>query len=154
MAVYDATYDDIDQVTGLIADFYLETSYDAPLINEHKTKDALGRLLDARAIAKNNVFFQVLANQGWVQGVIIAERVEDVWSDLRVVVEHLIYVRSPYRGSAAAGRLLYAFKDWAEAQPSAIRAQASSGINDPAVFEMYKKMGWHERGRIFGKEVV
>lgn len=153
MEVRYATHEDTEAVCLLIARFLTEAPYPTAPLAMDKAAGAVGALVSHQAMGNPRAFAVVMDHGGLLAGMILAERCADIWTDADVVQEHFVYVREPYRGSVAAGRMLLRFKEWAEGAPGMVRAQASSGINDDAAAAIYAKMGWHQRGVIYGTEV-
>lgn len=149
MYIRDADQADIPQLCGLIADFYAEAPYDAPLINPDKAAHVFDALIAAPADA---VYIKVIEHQGMIVGGLLAERQEDIWSDAHKVVELFMYVHPPYRKRPAVGKLLLDFKRWTQEIPSVVRVEASSGINDEDAAKVFKKLGWRYRGMLYGSE--
>lgn len=142
-------YADIPQLSGLIADFYAEVPYHAPVINPEKTAAVLKAYIDA---PEDTAFIQVIDMEGLLIGFMIGERMPDLWSDSVRTVETALYVKAPFRGRPSAGRLLLNFAKWAEEVPGMIRVEASSGITDENAAQVYAKLGWSMRGTLHGME--
>mgnify|MGYP003635339584 CR=1 FL=1 len=154
MHVREALLQDIVGVTGLIQDFYSEQPLECPPINVERSKAIIGALVAAQAVDNNAVFLRVIADDdGGLHGMIIAERVQDLWTDEKVVCEYFIFTSPAQRGTLCAGRLLLTFKKWAEAERCVIRVSASSGIKDAHAAGVFVKLGWEPRGLLFGTEV-
>jgi len=151
--IRSAHYGDIPQVAGLISDFYQESKYDAPPINPEKTAHVLKAYIDD---AGEKSFFEVIDTddrKNTLVGFMIGERTHDLWSDALKTVEVALYVRPLFRGRPSAGRLLLNFAKWAEAVPSMIRVEASSGITEENAARVYAKLGWSRRGTLHGVEL-
>jgi len=146
--IRDAAADDIPQVAQLIAAFYDDAPYEAPQINLKKTEYVLPFFLGG----KPNVFFKVIEVEGGLVGAVLAERTQDLWSDALKTMDHFIYVKPPWRGSLAAGRLIMQLRDWANEVPSVVRFEASSGLKDDELGRVFMKSGWSYRGTLYGSE--
>ena len=142
---------DINQVAGLIADFYAESDYNAPLINPDKTRMVLQAYIDN--VQNEDLFCQVIDMNNEIGGIMIGERLPDLWSDTPRVCEIMMYVKPLYRGRPSAGRLLLNFADWAKEKPAMIRVEAGSGIATSNATQVFTKLGWGHRGTLHGTEV-
>lgn len=151
MSVRKAATEDALQIVSLLQEMRSESSYYTPPLSEEKCFRNIEALLAAQAA--NRALLLICEDDGRVTGSVAAERTEDVWTDSDVVVEHFLYVLPEKRGGFDAGKLALLFKTWAESEPGSIRAQASSGIDDDNAFTMYDKIGWPQRGRVYGMEV-
>jgi hypothetical protein len=148
--IRDARADDIPVLTDLIAGFYAEAPYEAPEINREKAAFILGYMIER---VGDNVYVRVAEDALFgVVGVLIAERQSDLWSDAEKIVELIMYVEPAKRGSTLAGKLLLDFGKWCQIRPAVVRVEAGSGIDDAAVGSVFRKMGWAERGVLYGAE--
>lgn len=149
MAVRDATYEDIPQLTGLIADYYEEADFEAPSIIPEKCAFVLEQVV---AHVGDDVFMKVYEVDGKLAGAFFAERVQDIWSDAFKVVEQFIYVRPAFRGKPGAGKLMLMFAKWAQLRPSVVRVEASMGIDNEHAATLFSRLGYEPRGSLHGME--
>lgn len=149
MPVRDATHTDVPQVVGLIADFYAEAPYDAPQVNPDKSAHVLHEAVENIG---QKICFKVYTVGDYYAGTLLAERHTDLWSDAVKTIDHLLYVRPPFRGRAGAGKLIMAYHKWSQVVPSVVRIEASSGLNDEQAAATFAKLGYGPRGTLHGME--
>lgn len=149
MAIRDATASDVPQLCGLISDFYGESKYVAPVIDPDKTAFVLRFMIER---ISDDLFFKVIERDGRVVGLLIAERLPDLWSHAEKAVEQIMYVTPGYRGTASAGKLLIEFARWSQIRPAVVRVEASSGVDNDKAAAVFAKLGWEPRGTLHGME--
>ena len=148
--IRDARADDITVLLDLLDGFRKESPYESPPINREKAAFVLDYMIQRIG---DNVYVRVAEDALFgVVGVLIAERQSDLWSDAEKIVELIMYVEPAKRGSTLAGRLMMDFHAWSELRPAVVRVEAGSGIDNAAVGAAFRKMGWAERGVLYGSE--
>lgn len=148
--IRDARADDIPVLLDLLDGFRKESPYEAPPVNREKAAFVLDYMIQR---VGDNVYVRVAEDVLYgVVGVIVAERHSDLWTDAEKVVSLIVYVEPAKRGSTLAGRLMLDFRAWSDLRPAVVRVEAGSGIDDAAVGAAFRKMGWAERGVLYGAE--
>lgn len=149
MTVRDAVYEDIPQITGLIADFYMEAGFQTPPINPEKCSYILQQMITDGG---DTVFFKAYDVGGYLAGAFLAERVPDLWSDAERVIEQFLYVRPPFRKRPGAGKMMLQFAEWAKERPAIVRVEASMGIDNDHAADIFERLGYQYRGTLHGME--
>lgn len=150
---------DFERVVNLIGAMYAEARYKTRAgedgkINRAKTGRLVGKWIETAVSGYTDIFFKVIEFEGAVEGFIIAERMNDLYTDYRIVIDHFIYVTPNMRRSPQMGKLLKEFVQWAEQTPAVIRVQATAGVEEQHAGQVFEKLGWQECGRVYGKENV
>lgn len=160
MKVRDGDISDLSETLELIEDMGAlmrhHAGADAERFSVDRSKSArrLGGVLGVSTFGNDDLFCKVLDDGERLQGLVIAERLPDLWMNAKVVVEHVIFIRPAFWGSFAAGKLLLQFKQWAEAIPgTVVRVHAEAGPTNEKARRAFNKLGWAERGTVHGVEV-
>ena len=103
----------------------------------------------------DDLWFDVIdRDDGDLRGMIIAERVEDLWTQATVTSDHLIFVDKEVRNSLIAGRFLLRLLHWADKVPGIVRITANAGLDDVHAGKVFTKAGLGFRGTVHGKETI
>jgi N-acetylglutamate synthase-like GNAT family acetyltransferase len=143
---------DVKHLVDLIEDFYDEAPYEAPSVHREQSEFVFHEMVKAQWADPVKHFLYVIEVQGKVRGAILAERIPDLWSEAEKVVEHFIYVTPKLRGGIQPGKLLATFAKWTKIRPAVVRVEAASGLDDDKVGAVFERMGWHNRGTLYGSE--
>ena len=146
----DLIRDDMPVLLELAREMHQAGVYSAYPMDEARVAYILTALIDApQAFAKG---YEV---RGTLVGAFVGEVIQDLWIDVMVGVDHAFYVRASHRKTRAGVVLIRAFEDWAAAQGAdVVRPVVYAGVDNDAVSEVLKRMGYEAAGAVHKKEAA
>ena len=76
------------------------------------------------------------------------------WSDKKLAMDTLLYVKPEHRGTKVSFLLMQAWEKWAK-ESGAVEVQISiaSGIHEDKTCQFYQRLGYHHTGTQYRKEI-
>lgn len=102
-------------------------------------------------IASQDGYLWVYTSKGEVKGFMWAMAHELApWSTRKIASDLLLYVVPELRGSSAALKLIYTYREWAKSIGcKEVRLSVASGVNQDRTCGLYKKLGFTLFGEVF-----
>lgn len=145
----DLTTADLPALLQLGREMHAEGVYAAYPMDEARVEFILNRLLPLPDVL--TIGYEI---RGELVGLFIGEVIQDLWVDVLVAVNQMVYVRRSARSSRAGYALLHAYSEWAEARGAdAMSFSVYAGINNDAVGRALKELGYAAAGGTFKREV-
>lgn len=148
--VRDATFFDVPEILRL-ADVYVReevepTGHHSAVWDAHMMADNLMKSMDS-----SDELVIVAVEDGQIIGYLwAAAHLLAPWSPVLVSSDYLFYVMPEHRGSRAAMRLIYAYKEWAcEVGCVEVRLSVASGINHDRTERLFERLGFHRYASTF-----
>jgi len=143
-----ATLNDIDTIVEIGNVMHLESSYRDLPFDCDKVKCLMAGLINGHGI----VF---VAEKG---GSIIggfAGGIADFWfNNVSHAFDYGLFILPDHRGGSAAIRLLSAFEHWAKSMGAVwCDVGITTGVHAEKTGKMYEKLGYHQSGLLYRKEV-
>jgi GNAT superfamily N-acetyltransferase len=123
----------------------------------HYDKDKTAREIVLPALMRPNTefFYAAFSNDGAPVGFFGGTLVTMAFNDDVVAEEKYIYVIPSWRGSDAGFKLYEAFENWAKANGAArVNMTVTVGIDDEKADKFYKRLGLHQAGVSYEKEIA
>lgn len=145
--IRDLTYDDLPQLLELAREMHRTGVYAAYPMDEARVAYVLTRLIEVPEAL--SIGYE---SKGELVGAFVGEVVQDLWVDVRVGVNQLLYVQQSRRSSGAGVKLIRHFENWAQnAGADRLAFSLYAGINDDRTARALIKLGYHQNGGGFNK---
>jgi|3_EtaG_2_1085321.scaffolds.fasta_scaffold01080_7 GNAT superfamily N-acetyltransferase len=120
-----------------------ESVYKAYPLNLHRTKFILEDL-----IHNEGVYSVGVTVGGELVGVFLGEVSTDLWADVQVARDIVLYLVPEHRGGGHGVRLLKGFKKWAEPISNVVVISVFAGIDNEKMAALLGRMGYSDAGSL------
>tara|TARA_R110000737_G_scaffold58287_2_gene84249 strand:- start:1101 stop:1556 length:456 start_codon:yes stop_codon:yes gene_type:complete len=141
--------DDLDILLDAAVEFFAESRFSNIPMDVGRSRAVLSAFLCSTEAA----VFGALDGD-YVAGLLIVERMPDLWADREFAQEIALYVRPAYRSTRIGSDLITSLIGWADSNALAVRMTIDSGIVDERVANALERRGLQRRGWIMGREAV
>lgn len=136
---------DIPTLVEMGAEMIAASSFAAMPYSPEKTAESIRRDIE-------HAFAAVSVEGDIITGVILGDVVQPWYSEQRMAVDYVLYVRPQYRGTRAAVMLVKAWAAWAvDSGAKQLRPGVSTG--DPQAERLYEALGFRRVGAVFMMDV-
>lgn len=148
--IRELNHDDLPQLLALGRELHQLGVYASYPVDESRSAYILTQLIDEPSVL--TIGYEI---DGALAGAFIGEIIQDLWVDVQIAVNQMVYVFDRHRSSLAGMRLIRAFTDWAHAQNAdMISFRIYAGVNNAAVGDMLVRMGYAEEGGIYTRNLL
>jgi GNAT superfamily N-acetyltransferase len=145
----DLTRDDMPALLELAREMHQAGVYSAYPMDEARVAYILTALIDAPEAL--TIGYQI---KGDLAGAFLGEIIQDLWVDVRLAVNQMVYVRKASRSSKAGFSLIEAYTKWAEQRGADVmHFTVYAGINNDAVGRTLQRLGYAPSGGAYNKEI-
>ena len=137
------TTDDMKDLLRMALHMSEESRFDRFRLNLERTKAILTRLIELPQCLTYGV-----EKNGELVGFILAENVQDLWHDMYICVEHILYIKPEHRGAGVSSVLLDEFKAYG-AGSAMLRCDVFAGCDDTAASYALMAANLVPTGQIF-----
>ena len=134
---------DLPQLLHISRSMHVESVYRKYTLHEERTEYILCELILNPAVYTKGVFL----NDKLI-GVFLGEVSTDLWTDVQVARDIILYVLPEHRSGGQGIRLLKSFKEWAEPRADEIVISVFAGIENAALGRILDRMGYTKSGTL------
>lgn len=147
--IRDLNHDDLPQLLELAREMHRIGVYAAYPMDEARVAYILTRVIGAPGTL--TVGYEI---KGELVGAFLGEIIQDLWVDVQLAVNQMLYVRKASRSSKAGLALINAYTEWAKKQGADVtHFSVYAGINNDAVGRTLQRLGYVPVGGAYNKEI-
>jgi GNAT superfamily N-acetyltransferase len=147
MGVRKASFDDIHVLLTLCKEMHAEGSYKMIKLSIKKLEQFF-----RQKISDSDSLVIVWHDKEELNGFFVADIVEYFFSEEKLAVDTLFFIRKENRKKSGAKRLLDSYFTWAESHNiREICLSTTNGVDTDKIENMYTKLGFHNSGVMYKK---
>jgi len=141
--IRDLTLSDIPVLMQIAELMHVESIYNEYPLNRDRTKFILEEL-----IPKEEVYTKGVEVDGSLVGVFLGEVTTDLWAEVQVARDIILYMIPEHRGGGHGVRLLKGFRKWAEPLSDIVVISVFAGIDNEKMARLLDRLGYSDAGSL------
>jgi|TARA_R110000824_G_scaffold263161_1_gene451809 GNAT superfamily N-acetyltransferase len=141
--IRDLTQADVPQLLHIARSMHVESVYKDYALHEERTEYILCDL-----ILNTSVYSKGVVLNDELIGVFLGEVSTDLWTDVQVARDIILYVLPEHRSGGQGVRLLKSFKEWAAPRADEIVISVFAGIENATLGHILDRMGYIKSGTL------
>lgn len=141
--IRDLTVGDVPRLLEIAELMHVESLYSEYILNLDRTRFILEDL-----IPKEEVYTVGVDVDGELVGVFLGEVTTDLWAEVQVARDIILYLVPEYRGGGHGVRLLKGFRKWAEPLSDLVVISVFAGIDNKKMAGLLDRLGYSDAGSL------
>jgi GNAT superfamily N-acetyltransferase len=141
--IRDLALSDIPALMQIAELMHVESLYSEYPLNRDRTKFILEEL-----IPKEEVYTKGVEVDGSLVGVFLGEVTTDLWAEVQVARDIILYMIPEHRGGGHGVRLLKGFRKWAEPLSDIVVISVFAGIDNEKMSGLLDRLGYSDAGSL------
>jgi GNAT superfamily N-acetyltransferase len=141
--IRDLNIGDVPRLLEIAELMHVESLYSEYILNLDRTRFILEDL-----IPKEEVYTVGVDVDGELVGVFLGEVTTDLWAEVQVARDIILYLVSEHRGGGHGVRLLKGFRKWAEPLSDLVVISVFAGIDNKKMAGLLDRLGYSDAGSL------